>query len=455
MLYNIDMNHISIKIVFIKLMILSVIACGEDSNSSSTETPNTTPTTTDTPEATSSPSEILNLQQITTATGSDQLHASGLGCNGAEIAIFDDGFMGLGDAAGKTLPAGLSLEPYSGSNPQDIEHGLIIAQLVWSTCTGKKYYDPNIPGPKLRLYNVNGLDNFKNALTSVMEKNIRYVVHSRVYEFGGNLKGEGYFNTLVNQYLDHHSSNRWFNAAGNYHKRFYTNILQASSSDVNYITLPHEGKFTKLVVSEAGPLKIVSSWENQQQSLENSLGLGLQLEIYTDNKVLFDTSKAGPATSNSFQNPYHFTTLQTYVEPGTYWIALKRKNNSTIPQLTFHIAVNHHAAEFQNYVRYNSSVVVIADNPKVITIGANDYENSSFGGGKPDFLSISQTKLEGINDIYSSSTANAIGAASWILYEQYLKSHNVQATKDQILNKITTRRQDTGFKELSLLTTLQ
>ena len=257
------------------------------------------------------------------------------------------------------------------------------------------------------------------------------------------MNGGGHINTLVNNYLDQSPSNRWFNAAGNYHKRFFQSELKISSENPSYIELPHFYQYTKFIVHESGQAKFVASWDNDEQGIENLHQLDLRLELYDSNTTLLAASQKQFNTPNEF----HFAKLSALLEPGEYWIALKTGSSDLPENLRFHITANHHSGEFQNFTPYESSVVMPADNPRVITIGAQDYEYSSFGKSKPDYVNISKTVLRDGYEIKSSSTANAIGAAGWILYENSAQSQNQGAAlnKEQIMNKISKDQNNSRF----------
>ncbi|MBF0442836.1 MAG: hypothetical protein HQK54_13100, partial [Oligoflexales bacterium] len=66
------------------------------------------------------------------------------------IAVLDNGFVGIDEVAGKTLPNDIRVEMPAEENPITTVHGTKMAEIAFAVATGKSVFDPSIKAPLMK-----------------------------------------------------------------------------------------------------------------------------------------------------------------------------------------------------------------------------------------------------------------------------------------------------------------
>jgi hypothetical protein len=104
--------------------------------------------------------------------------------------------------------------------------------------------------------------------------------------------------------------------------------------------------------------------------------------------------------------------IEAQLKPGRYFIRVKNRSQNFTAQDKFRIAVDDIFTELELADR-NENLMIMADNPNVITVGASDSDRSSKSVrlGKPNILFPSIVELSDKEQYAGSSNAAAIAAA--------------------------------------------
>lgn len=206
-----------------------------------------------------------------------------------KIAVLDVGFNGIVEAAndgsltlvdGVLPPTAKAIEDFSPYFPeecpspfspskkrpdrlQSINHGAIMAQTAWAM-TGN-----NPTGPEFYLLNANGFWNFRCAVRFAREiAKADIILFSQNYPYGGNFKGDGFVNEVVNQATA--DGIIWINAAGNYAGRVYNG--------------PAEEKTFRIRSNLSGnPVTISLAWSGTGNRMDSGTDKDLDIELKDPN----------------------------------------------------------------------------------------------------------------------------------------------------------------------------
>lgn len=369
-------------------------------------------------------STITNLDDLITAIHGSNWHKAGANCAGKTIAIFDNGFSGLEDSKGVRLPPNLVIEPSTANAAVDTPHGTKLTEIIWAICTGSRVYSPARPGPTLKLFNTNGYTNLANAVDAVVRSPVDIVLYSQVWEFGGNFDGKGFINSLVNKVTSRNIL--WVNAAGNYGQTSWQNLITFDGK--NEVTLPHEGRYLRFAVNNPQTLvKLTLAWNDfgEDKSARTSQDLDLILEdvkhrpLTTGNLIQDGQDHKNAAGYSAYAREQVTATL----EPGIYYLRI----TSTKPSMFNAKSRLRLGADGKDVVFIDqtpeASVMIPADNPSVLTVGASDVDFSSSGtvvgtnSHKPEILAPSILNFDNGMTYAGSSSAAAVAAAAIALYE--------------------------------------
>jgi hypothetical protein len=367
--------------------------------------------------------ELTNLKEILDAIGAQSSSAGETASKRVQIAILDNGFTGAEQEIGKTLALDTELIAGKKNPPQDTLHGTRMAQTIYAVATGKAQYDEKRIGPKLYLINANGYSNFNAAVDAAIEKNVDIILYSQVWEYGGNIDGSGFINTIVNRAVDRGIT--WVNAAGNYGLANYSTYARTDISGKNLI-LPHLQRYIRVVVpSEKTPVKFVLSWNDFSDDMNYRTAIDLDMQVVDRRGVVLAQTELIQDGKEHFNDPAYTDhareILRVDLDPGIYYLAVTTKNQTLSPQLKLRITADGYGVRFIDSTR-NDSVLVPADNPKVVTVGAYDAPFSSekrwLSGsyGKPDVWTVSRSVFSDGMDVRGTSTAAAIFAGALSLH---------------------------------------
>jgi hypothetical protein len=394
---------------------------------------------------------LTNLGDIVAAIGARQYHESGMTGARVKVAILDNGFTGVEQEIGKTLPPDTKIVQGVRNPPQDTLHGTRLAQIVYSVATGKSTYDAKLPGPQLYLINSNGFSNFNAAVDTAIAEGVQIILYSQVWEYGGNGDGSGFINQVVNRAID--KGIVWVNAAGNYGLTNFSTYVR-TDIDGRQIILPHMRRFLRFVVpQQLTPVKFVISWNDFSDSMNYRTAIDLDMQIYNGRGVEIAKTELIQDGKEHFDDPLYTDhareILRADLEPGIYYIAVTTKNATLSPNLKLRITADGYGVRFIDQSR-NDSVLVPADNPRVLTVGAYDAAFSSekqwlHGSvGKPDLWTVSRSVFSDGMDVRGTSTAAAIVAGALTLYSSAGNALTPASVRMAVQSAVLTRTANHG-----------
>lgn len=226
-----------------------------------------------------------------------------------KIAVLDNGFAGVGkggeNPAGKRfLPKNTEvIEDYPGvrKDPLDYRdpHGLHMAHIIWALTN--YYEDDKGVGPKFRLYNSRGHEQFRAAVDNLITWKADIVLFSQNWETMGNFDGTGFIDDAVQEAVD--EGVIWINAAGNYGGMVYNGPVKVAESEDKKSKLVKFGdnwflRFKNNV--DENDVQIILSWNSFHPGSEpigtdKDLNLALYQESepgkYTDTGAIYRSEK--------------------------------------------------------------------------------------------------------------------------------------------------------------------
>lgn len=357
------------------------------------------------------------------------------------VAIFDNGFKGVTEAIGLTLPSSTQVIEFDKISDENLEasHGYFMSQILFNLVNTKT--DVNHSGVQLFLYRVTGFTNFKKAIDHSIENNIQIILHSMVRDYGSNFDGNGFFNAEVNRATD--SGIIWVNAAGNFgSSTFHQNEI--SEHNEGWVKLPWKNQALTLDCRppknseiKTCDLRLILGWNDFKDSPFEGTDkdLDLHLSVYSNNQF-YDLKESQLIQSVSSdikpgQSRYPREIIETQLNPGRYFIRVKNRSLNFDTSDSFYLTSDSEFIYLGSYSK-EESLFNPADNPNVITVGASDTERSSQSLilNKPDILTPSRIELSNDEVYLGSSNAAAITAAAVTL----LLSVDPSLTKDEIVN---------------------
>lgn len=395
--------------------------------------------------------KISNLDEVRRALGLDRLSDSVLSQRPVKIAILDKAFYKVEREFGRTLPRNTVYVKGSVPVPDDLksDHGVRMAQMVTGLVTDDLKYADRI---ELRLYNAFGYTNFKSAIADVVARKTDIVLYSEVWEYGGNLDGRGFINAEVDRALD--AGVLWVNAAGNFGKTTYNGPVRTGDED--WVQLPDQNRALKIVCrakrGQKCGMKIVLSWNDFKDDSEEGTDKDLDLALTDDLLNVVQSSSLRQTTDRRETSPgmsmYPREIVAAQVKPGTYFVRVKDSSRNFDSNDRLRITVDGDAIEMPS-AQPQESLLVPADNPRVLTVGASDSDRSGRSArlGKPDLLAISSIKLDDGGEFRGSSNSAAFTAAAAAL----LKLNGVKLSREEVLRKSRAFDWDRGILSLAQL----
>ncbi len=333
------------------------------------------------------------------------------------IAILDNGFAGLSVSRGKHLPPDLSVFKGPIDNEGETLHGTKLAEVIFAMTSGSPNWSERSQHPNIKLYNANGFTNFSAAVDQAIKDRVDMIVYSQVWEFGGNFDGRGFINAAVNKATS--AGILWINAAGNYATSSWQGPLIPNPDYT--ARLPFESRYVRMVVNEPStPVKIILSWNDFSDSKDWRTTRNLDLVLLDRNgREIASARKIQDGIDHGRSPDYSAharESLETTLEPGIYLLRVDIRSNNFDMNSRIRIAANGPDISFVDQST-DASIMIPADNPTVLTVGASDDSSSSFGrtsGGaqKPEVLAPSILQFENEISFQGSSSAAAVAAAA-------------------------------------------
>lgn len=360
------------------------------------------------------------------------------------IAILDNGFAGLSASRGKHLPPDLSVFKGPLDNEGETLHGTKLAEVIFAMTSGSPNWSERSQHPTIKLYNANGFSNFSASVDQAIKDRVNIIVYSQVWEFGGNFDGRGFINAAVNKATS--AGIVWINAAGNYATSSWQGPLIPNPDYT--ARLPFESRYVRMVVNEPStPVKIILSWNDFSDSKDWRTARNLDLVLLDKNgrelasaRKIQDGIDHGRSSSHS---GHARESIETTLQPGIYLLRVDIRSNNFDLNSRIRIAANGPDISFVDQST-DASVMIPADNPTVLTVGASDDSSSSFGrtsGGaqKPEVLAPSILQFERDISFQGSSSAAAVAAAAIAVFRDACGSVNrallVQKINDGFLSQ--------------------
>jgi hypothetical protein len=381
-------------------------------------------------------STLTNLDTLRDETGA-KLWGSKSNCAQTKIAILDNGYLGLKNSLGKRLPPNLSIQPFKFNSLAPSPHGTKLAELIWAMCTGSLTYSPQLAGPTLRLYNANGFSNFKSAIDAIAKDPVDIVLYAQVWEFGGNFDGTGFINAEVNKLTK--LGVRWINASGNYGQSTWQGTVQftasqsAGVSNETVVGLPYQGQYVRMAVHQPSEsVKITLAWNDYRDSKDYRTNQDLNIQVFAnptdkpvaEGKLIQDGQDHSrePAATAALYSAHAREQITVSLGSGLYIIRISSPHTQAFNQQSqLRLSASGGDISFLDQTPA-ASVMIPADNPTVITVGASDVDFSSsshpaIGVQKPNILAPSILEYANDHSLGGSSTAAAVAAALTAMYE--------------------------------------
>jgi hypothetical protein len=396
---------------------------------------------------------ITNLDYLKASVNLDPWLRRGHHGERLTIAILDNGFGGLKDVIGKQLPPDTKVEPSKLNNESPTPHGTKLAEIIFAMTSGSPRWTSESKHPRIKLYNSNGFTNFSAAVDQAISDKVDMIVYSQVWEFGGNFDGGGFINAAVNKATN--AGILWINAAGNYASSSWQGSIQFRRDGT--VLLPYQENYVRLVVNEtATAVKITLAWNDFADTKDWRTSRDLDL-------VLLDSKKREIAASQLIQDgvdhgkdPKYSShareMISTNLQPGVYLLKVIARSRNFDGASRLRLAADGVNISFLDQSPF-ASVMIPADNPNVLTVGASDDDHSSAGPTmagftKPEIVAPSIIEVEGAFAFQGSSTAAAVAAATLAVYQE---ACGVKFTRRQLLDRIIDGRiSQTSTKGLGL-----
>ena len=364
---------------------------------------------------------ILNLDQIISRynlkSDTTTMHLKAV-----KIAIFDNGFSGLTRAKGTTLPENTKIIHNSNKAMSDSSHGTKMAEIVYSVATKSNYWSPNTVGPDLYLFNTNGFSNLKDSIQKAIDLDIDLILYSQVWEYGGNFDGSGFINLEVNKALE--AGIVWVNAAGNYGQSIWRGQLE--SNNKKEVKLPSSSNSVQIRVLENDTdVKIVLAWNDFKN--DSNYATSQDLDLYLEDEFgdrIEDSKKNQTGTKQADDDSYSAHAreiIHTRLDQGSYHLKVKMKSNNFNTNSQLQLSVQGYKVSMLEYSPKNS-ILIPADNPGVLTIGANDQFETSESLLKPEVSIPSKLEFSKGGSYIGTSIAAAIAAG--VLTNKWQENNN-------------------------------
>lgn len=364
---------------------------------------------------------LTNLADVIAQQNLARFHRAGHRGQGLKIAVLDNGFVGLNRSLGKRLPPDTKLAKSPLPDMQQTNHGLKLAEIVYALATGDTRYDAGRPGPEIMLFNTNGFTNLKAAIDEVIAAKVDVVLYAQVWEYGGNFDGKGFINREVKRATD--AGILWVNAAGNVGQSTYNGGVAADGNGA--VALPHEGKYVRFTVGQSGtPVKIVLAWNDFDESKDYKTpqDLDLVLEDQKSEEIgsgrLVQSGLDADQTKNFSAHAREIVNVTLFA--GAYRLRVEQKSQNFDAQSKLRLSIDGEHVRMLDRSD-DDTILIPADNPAVLTIGATDVDYSgkktmADGTTKPELSVKSEVRFDDGSAHFGTSAASAIAAATIALH---------------------------------------
>ena len=369
-------------------------------------------------------SQLTNLSTLIGQLGLAPYHQLGFHGQGLRIAVLDNGFAGLSLSRGQRLPPDIQVQPSPLAQMEDTTHGVKLAEIIYALSTGQALYSPAVPGPEILLYNADGFTNFQASVAAAVQAKVDMIVYAQVWEYGGNFDGKGFINKVVDTATN--AGILWVNAAGNLGLATYNGAIKIGT-DGRTVALPYEGRYVRFTVPQDNtPCKIVLAWNDFDDSKDyrTSEDLDLVLEDASGHEIAASRLKQlgnQVAVNDENTSAHAREIIDTQLGVGTYYLRVEARTQNFDQASRLRLTVD--GAGVQLLERSTDQTVLIpADNPAVLTVGAADvnYSGQMRGQGvltKPEVQVASEVDFSDGTVHQGTSSASAIVAGALAVYQ--------------------------------------
>ncbi len=355
-----------------------------------------------------------NVIAASESIGADRWQLAGFTGHDVRIAVVDTGFDGYAAQLGASLPENVHARSFRGDGRLESgsQHGTLAARIIHSIA----------PRAELYLANFGTVEEFEQLVAYLQAERVQVVSFSLGFVHNGPGDGTGEVNAIISQAVD--AGMLWMVAAGNWAQQHWSGTF--TDSDGNFIHEFQPGVEDNGRAYRAGDLITVSlRWDE----LWGSACTDYDLELFGPDGALVQAARNSQSCAGDPVESLQVLATKT----GRYRarIVLSGSSGQT-PGLDLLMLGAPDRSQPLDYFVTSSSLAEPADNPGVVTIGAENAFDTAFvanfssqgptkdGRAKPDL--VAPTGLATGGEITfsgtSAATPHAAGAAG-LLFEAY------------------------------------
>lgn len=393
--------------------------------------------------------EIIGFREMRWALGLDRVSLPPR-TQTLRIAILDKAFHGIEKEIGRTLPRHTRYSPGPLEAPSDFKsnHGVRMAQIVSGLITENMRHPDRL---SLFLYNTFGFTNFKAAIDDLIRKRVDVVLYSEVWELGGNIDGRGFINREISKAT--RNGILWVNAAGNFGLTTFNSPIRTSHED--WVHLPDDhGALRVICKSSKCKIKIVLSWNDFKEDSEEGTGKDLDFALVDRSLKVVQVGALKQSRDRREERPGHSKypreAIQATIRGGSYFVRVKNmsRNFSAYDRLRITVDTNEGEVAVPS-AQPMESLLVPADHPDVLTVGAIDSNRSgtSVSLRKPEIMAASSVRMNSGDEFRGTSNSAALTAA----FAGWMKLAGMRLSKEAILRRSTPYSWNHGGLHLQML----
>ncbi|MFB3908553.1 MAG: S8 family serine peptidase [Candidatus Eisenbacteria bacterium] len=293
-----------------------------------------------------------------------EFRATGYSGREARVGVIDLGFAGYESLLGTELPFDVVARSFyrSPSGNGDItgdgeNHGTACAELVADVAPGARLYLANVESPV----------DLKAAVDWMIEEKVSVISHSVGWYFG-SMDGRGPINDVAESAAK--AGIVWVNAAGNEAER-HTWTIAADQDGDGVLEFDGAGDETLdfSIRFDHPDLTLALLWDRWPLSGD----LGLQIDIVDAGGTVLASSDAEFA---GYPYAFRYVSWRSESPPQAVYARVRRERGS-LEGVTMHVFRIGSGTRMDEHMRTDRSLLVPADTPSVIAVGAVDWRTES------------------------------------------------------------------------------
>lgn len=357
------------------------------------------------------PSNVIAAYEV---IGADRWQLAGFTGHDVRIAVVDTGFDGYAAQLGASLPEDVHARSFRGDGRLESgsQHGTLAARIIHSIA----------PRAELYLANFGTVEEFEQLVAYLQAERVQVVSFSLGFVHNGPGDGTGEVNSIISQAVD--AGMLWMVAAGNWAQQHWSGAF--TDGDGNFIHEFQPGVEDNGRAYRAGDLITVSLRWDEPWGFACT---DYDLELFGPDGALVQAARSDQSCSGDPVESLQVLATNT----GRYRARIVLSGSSGLtPGLDLLMLGAPDRSQPLDYFVTSSSLAEPADNPGVVTIGAENPFDTAFvanfssqgptkdGRAKPDL--VAPTGLATGGEITfsgtSAATPHAAGAAA-LLFEAY------------------------------------